>query len=216
MKLGKVKKICMAAEQLCVLDLGYTENMVLQWIGTAEAMYPMRMLQLSREQLQQVWELSEGMITAMETHPVEHEAELFEQVPSQIDRDHAEPLTMAEFNGYWALRCGESGIMFVQKEYFAPCMGAGPINLMLEMDEHEDWWVAIYVDGVLDGLVRPVEAKKARALHKTLQAMAGRKPVPVNGTVEEAEEEQETEQPKMLQESGQQLLMLPPADGEVE
>jgi len=216
MKLGKVKKICMAAEQLCVLDLGYTENMVLQWIGTAEAMYPMRTLQLSREQLQQVWELSEGMITAMETHPVEHEAELFEQVPSQIDRDHAEPLTMAEFNGYWALRCGESGIMFVQKEYFAPCMGAGPINLMLEMDEHEDWWVAIYVDGVLDGLVRPVEAKKAKALHKTLRAMAERKPVPVAGTVEEEEEEQEEEQTQLLPESSQQMLMLPPADGGVE
>lgn len=214
MKLGKVKKICMAAEQLCVLDLPYTNNMVLQWIGTAEAMYPLRTLQLSREQLQQVWELSEGMIKAMEMHPVEHEAGLFEQVPGQIDRDHAEPLAIAEFNGYWALRCGESGIMFVQKEYFTPCMGVGPVSLMLEMDENGDWWVAIYADGVLDGLVRPVEGRKAEALHKTLQAMAARKPLPV---VEVAGEVDEVEEPvKCLPAGEQQCLVLPPGDGEVE
>ena len=213
MKLGKVKKICTAAEQLCVLDLDYTENLVLQWVGTHEAMYPMRTLQLSREQLQQVWELSEGMVTEMEQHPVTHDPHLFEQVPGQIARDQAEPLAISEFNGYWALKCGESGILFVKKELFAPCMGAGHINLALEMDESGDWWVAIYADGVLDGLVRPVEGRKAEALHKTLVAMAERKPLPV---AMEAEEEEAPQMAAALPSGEQQDIVLPPGEGEVE
>lgn len=213
MKLGKVKKICSAAEQLCVLDLEHTDNMVLQWVGTAEAMYPMRTLQLSREQLQQVWELSDGMVQAMEMNPVTHETELFESVPGQMTMEETAPLTVAEVNGYWALRCGERAMIFVERELFTPCLGGGPVRLNLEMDVHGDWWVAIYVDGVLDGLVRPVDGRKAATLHRLICSMANYIPLPVEET---AETENDGEMPLAALPSGEQQTIVLPDSGEVQ
>lgn len=209
MKLGKVKKICTAAEQLCVLDLPYTENMVLQWVGTADAMYPMRQLQLSREQLQQVWELGEGMVNAMEMHPVTHDEELFAHVPGQMAMEDTEPLVVAEVNGYWALRCGEKNMLFVVKELFAPCLGGGPVRLNLELDANGDWWVAIYVDGVLDGLVRPVDGRKAATLHRMICNMAQLAPLPAEKVVEDEQE------PVAALPPGEQQSIVLPDTGEV-
>lgn len=178
MRLAKVKRVCTAAEQLCVMDVEQSDNMVTRWVGTHDAMHPMRTLLLTQEQLQQVWELSTSMIASMEEHPVTQDPALFERVAGAIDKDGAEPLTMAHINGYWALRGGDTAVLFVREDLVRPCLGDGRIQLMLENDNAGDWWVAIYQEGVLDGLVRVADAETANRLHEIIRHMAGRHALP--------------------------------------
>lgn len=122
MKLSKVKKVCTDAQQLRVVDtLGEGNNLVSQWVGTQDALYPVEGLTVSEEMLQVLWELSPAQINAIEEHPVHHDPEFLRSLPGLVDKDSVEPICIAQVMGYQAMKCGEQGVLFVDPGKLRPC-----------------------------------------------------------------------------------------------
>lgn len=171
MKLSKVKKVCTDAGQLGVINVGGpSNNLVQQWVGTQEAIYPLDGITVTEEMLQRLWELSPTQIAKMAESPVALDAELMNELPGMIDKNTVEYISLGEVLGMLALKCGE-GVIFVDQALLRPC---GRWRNYVIVKDEQGPWVAVYNDGVLDGLVRPVKEKEAMRLHACARSIAAR------------------------------------------
>lgn len=170
MKLSKVKKICTDAGQLCVMDAPGKNNLVYQWVGTQDAMYPVEGLHVDREMLVKLWECSPKQAAAFEECPVLHDAELLQGLPGMIDTDKVNHLGLCEVMGKVAMKCGD-GVIFIDPELLKPC---GEFRNFVIVEDRTGPWVAVYAKGVLDGLVRPVSNDMANHLMACVRSVAKR------------------------------------------
>ena len=171
MKLSKVKKVCTDAGQMCVVNTtGAGNNLVQQWVGTQDALYPLRDVMVTEGMLKMLWELSPVQIAAMEEAPVKHDEEFLRELDGQIDTDSAEPICLCTVMGMWAMKCGD-GVVFVDPDMLKPC---GEWRNYVIVRDDEGPWVAVYHQGVLDGLVRPVKDDRAEALLAAARVAAQR------------------------------------------
>lgn len=151
MKLSKVKRICVAAGQLCVIPTEEPVNMAQQWVGTEEAMYPMYDVAVSRRALQSLWELSTATVQAMDEDPVMHDVQVLDATPGQIDTAGKTDKAIVKIGGYVAIEHGE-GLVLINEELLAPC----GLNRSFVVEQRRDGvWVAVYVGGMLDAMIRP-------------------------------------------------------------
>lgn len=172
MKLSKIKKVCTDALQLRVVDTcGHGNNMVHQWVGTQEALYPVEGMTLSEEMLKVLWELSDKQVAAIEEAPVYHDPEFLLDLPGLIDKDNAERITLGQVADYGALMYGEDGVVFVDPALMRPC---GTWRQFVIVHDDKGPWVVVYDDGKLDAVVRPVNNELAGHLMAIAKAVAGR------------------------------------------
>ena len=173
MKLSKVKKVCTDAQQLRVVaTLGEGNNLVSQWVGTQDALYPVEGLTVSEEMLQVLWELSPAQINAIEEHPVHHAPEFLRSLPGLVEKDSVKPICIAQVMGYQAMKCGEQGVVFVDPDKLRPC---GDWRQFVIHYDNAGPWVVVYDDGKLNAVVRPVDNEKAMQLLAIAKVVAGRK-----------------------------------------
>lgn len=171
MKLSKVKKVCTDAGQLGVINVGGPgNNLVQQWVGTQEAIYPLDGITVTEEMLQRLWELSPAQIAKMAESPVMHDRKLLNELPGMIDKNTVEYISLGEVMGMLALKCRD-GVIFVDPALLRPC---GEWRNYVIVEDEQGPWVAVYNDGVLDGLVRPEKAKEAMMLHTCARSIAAR------------------------------------------
>lgn len=178
MKLSKVKKICTDAGQLCVMDAPGRNNLVCQWVGTQDAMYPVEGLRVDKEMLVKLWECSPKQAASFEECAVVHDEDLLKDLPGMIDTDNVETLSICKIMDMVAMKCGD-GVIFLNPALLKPC---GEYRNYLIVEDRTGPWVAVYDKGVLDGLVRPVDNKLAHHL------MAFAKSVVERNVVERVEE----------------------------
>lgn len=171
MKLSKIKRVCVDAGQLRVVDtIGNSNNLVMQWVGTKEALYPVEGVTVNEEMLQVLWELSDKTMEAMAAAPVHHDPDLLMELPGLIDKEKVESITIGKMMDYGAMKCGD-GVIFVDPAMLKPC---GDWLQFVIVEDEEGPWVSVYSDGKLAGLVRPVRNELAGHLLAIAQAVAGR------------------------------------------
>lgn len=184
MRLGKIKQVCKAARQVYILTAdGTVNNMVVQWIGTARALYPVVGLNLTLQTLIVLWEMldkaadldmAEGTFRDMVDRGLisEADAELLRSVPAGVDPSTMPLIGLGEINGYKAVACGESDMMFIQDWMLEPCYKKGSIHYDVVCGEGKR--LAVYGRDAIVGLIWPVEASSAEALAGILRSMAKR------------------------------------------
>lgn len=171
MKLSKIKRVCTDALQLRVVDtIGNSNNLVMQWVGTQEALYPVEGVTVNEEMLQVLWELSDKMMDAMAAAPVHHDPDMLMELPGLIDKEKAESITIGKVMDYGAMKCG-NGVIFVDPALLKPC---GEWLQFVIVEDADGPWVSAYSDGKLAGLVRPVKNELAEHLLAIAKAVAGR------------------------------------------
>lgn len=166
MKLSKVKRACCQARQLGLIDTGTGNNMAVQWVGTDAAMYPLQGMQVFRRQLEKLWELGENVINDMQQAPVTAEACDLEKPAGQIDLDSVPRVHLCNLDGWEVLAPMSGGLMYIQEGLLRPLDGK------LDFVPMPSGWVAVYEDGVLGAMVRPVEGKWRGPLDAMVRTMA--------------------------------------------
>lgn len=184
MKLGKIKQVCKAARQVLILTADRTvDNAVVQWIGTAGALYPVTGLELTLQMLAVLWEIdltkgdweaAEGTMSDMVDRGLlaPEDEQLLRTLPASVDTTSMPLLGLGEVNGYKALACGAEGMLFLQGWPLDPCYGKAGCNY--EVVRGADYRVAVYSGGMIAGLVWPVEKATADALGGFVSSMARR------------------------------------------
>lgn len=184
MRLGKIKQVCKAARQVYILTAdGTVNNMVVQWIGTARALYPVVGLNLTLQTLVVLWEMmdkaadldmAEGTFSDMVDRGLlnEADAELLRNVTASVNTSDMPLLGLGEINGYKALACGEKELLFIQDWMLAPCYKQGSVHF--DIVKGDGRRVAVYGRDSIVGLLWPVEAPSAEALAGILRGMAER------------------------------------------
>lgn len=171
MKLSKIKKVCTEALQLRVVDtIGNSNNLVMQWVETQDALYPVEGLRVDEEMLQVLWELSDKTMEAMAQAPVHHDPEFLMELPGLIDKEKAESITLGKVMEYGAMKCGD-GVIFMDPAKLKPC---GDWLQFVVVEDADGPWVSVYSDSKLAGLVRPVKNELAEHLLAIAKAVAGR------------------------------------------
>ena len=56
-KLSKIKKVCMRDKQVRLYTANAPQNMVMQWLGVDQALYPVEGVRLSMDMLAVIWKL---------------------------------------------------------------------------------------------------------------------------------------------------------------
>lgn len=170
MKLSKVKKVCCQARQMDVVNTSGANNMITQWVGTDAAMYPLIDMRVQKEQLQRPWELTEKTITEMEQVPVAVWANELDEADAQIDIATVPRIALCNIDGYEVLVPEGSGLKYIPGNYLKPLDGK------LDYMPLASGWVAVYEDGVLGAMVRPVAEKCQGALDTLIRRAAERVP----------------------------------------
>lgn len=185
MRLSKVKKVCMDAGQIRILTADNSCNMVVQWIGTDAALYPVEGLVLDLKTLLAIWEIdskkageidmAEGSYADMVDRGLltEADARLLRMVAGSIDTNEAPLLGLGEVNGCKALACGEEQMIFLPPGTLTPCFKHGGINFDVIVQDGGAR-VAVYGGGSLIGLLWPLDSARAEGLHGIIRNMAER------------------------------------------
>ena len=174
MKLSKVKRICKSATQLTLIDIDQPENMVLQWIGTTMAMYPIHGTRLSLGAFRAMWDLTELEMNAMQEIPAMADVEVLKHAPGLIDKDTLPWRGVAYLDGYLAVHDGEGKIYYINEDLLAPCRG-GVLRSEVVHASGEAW-ALVYTDGELSGVLRPTDDTVVKNLTRTVEVMAGMTP----------------------------------------
>ena len=56
-KLSKIKKVCLRDKQVRIYTANTPQNMVMQWLGVDQALYPVEGVRLTMDMLAVIWEL---------------------------------------------------------------------------------------------------------------------------------------------------------------
>lgn len=102
----------------------------------------------------------------MKQAPVTVEACDLEEPAGQIDISTAPRVYLCNLDGYEVLRPEGGGLMYIPEWLLKPLEGR------LNFVPLPSGWVAVYEDGVLGAMVRPVEDKWRRSLDVMVRAMA--------------------------------------------
>lgn len=174
MKLSKVKRICKSAVQLTLIEIDKPENMVLQWIGTTMAMYPIRGTRLSLGAFRAMWDLTELEMNAMQENPAMADVDVLRRAPGMIDKDALPWRGLARLDGYLAVHDGEGRIYYINDDLLAPCRdGVLRIEMVHAGDEA---WALVYTDGELSGVIRPTDDTVVKNLQRMIDVLAGMEP----------------------------------------
>lgn len=171
MKLSKVKKVCTSKRQLEVVNTTGANNLITQWVGTGEAMYPLRDMQVTREQLQKLWELSDIVIMDMENSPVLVDAEQLETAEPLIDTKTAEKMWLCDMGEVIVLAPKDGNLMYIKKEYLEPCKGDDLHFVPMGGD-----WIGVYESDKIGAMVKTVPEYYKRLMDSIIRRAAKKLP----------------------------------------
>lgn len=181
-KLSKIKKVCMRDGQVRLYTANAPQNMVMQWLGVDQALYPVEGIRLTMDMLGAIWELGAkkrdeldvqemSVMDAVEGGLLDDDtAVLLQESAGMVDMAAMESIRMARIFDCAALKIGEKKMTLVQDCYCAPCWYG---ETKYEVAQHAGR-VLVYTDGQLSGVIRMVDQKSAAVAEATLRTLAER------------------------------------------
>lgn len=184
MKLSKVKKVCMEAGQIIVkkADTGIDIN---TWIGTNNALYPVRGLSMNAEVAIKIWEIEQKKL--MEFEILEDTEE--DEARTLINREELESLDYLadtltdknkdEYPGLTRIARIDNKILMLDKKNnkawvfretkLAPIEGT---NLMFIPVEEGRGLMAVYSDGILEAVIYAAAWNASDLMKETIRQIA--------------------------------------------
>lgn len=181
-KLSKIKKVCLRDKQVRIYTANAPQNMVMQWLGVDQALYPVEGVRLTMDMLAVIWELGARqreeldvqemtILDAVENGLLDDDAAVvLQESAGMVDMEAMESIRMARVFDCTALKIGDRKMTLVQDSYCAPCWyGATKYEVLPRTG-----MVLVYTDGQLSGVVRMVDQKSAAVAQSTLRVLADR------------------------------------------
>lgn len=180
-KLSKIKRVCTREQQVRLYTVRDNQNMIWQWLGVNDALYPVEGVKLTLNMLCMIWELGDSasktwdmlemdLEDAVQSGLVDPEdAENLRHTPAMVDKATIPNIRMARVFDAQAIRLESGRMTLLPDSRCAPCW-YGPVEYMLIREDRLT--VAAYTDGVLSGIIRPVGYKVAAVANATLKALA--------------------------------------------
>lgn len=184
MKLSKVKKVCMDAGQIIVkkADTGIDIN---TWIGTNDALYPVRGLTMNAGLAIRIWEIEQKKMAEIDILEDTEE----DEVPTLIRREELESLDFLadtltdkdrdEYPGLLRIARIDSTILMLDrktnKAWVFRETKLGPIegkNLMFIPVEEDRGLIAVYADGILEAVIYAAPWDASEYMKATIRQIA--------------------------------------------
>lgn len=180
-KLSKIKRVCLQANQVRLYTVEAPSNMVLQWLGVDGALYPVEGVHLTMDMLAVIWELTAKkrdelevqemtLQTAVDTGLMkEADAEILRTAPALVDVSAMEYIGIARIFDHAALRLDEDRMVLVEDGRCRPCWYG---STRYEIVRGAGIRVLVYTDGQLSGVITPADSGSAAVAQKTIKALA--------------------------------------------
>lgn len=182
-KLSKIKKVCMADGQIRLYNVDSPENMILQWLGVDGAMYPVEGVRLTLDMLAVIWEMDAAKIKGMDAVEMDLEdavnaslvdpmdAECMRITPAWVDMESVPDICMARVFDTQAIKLESGRMTLLADAYCRPCRDG---KTDYEIVRKDRLLAAVYTDGKLSGLIRPVSNRTAVMANAMLKSLAAR------------------------------------------
>jgi len=154
MKVQAIKKICVAAKKIYILN---TEDRQ-QWVGDGAGMYPVENIYLNKSNIFTIFDIEEKQAEKMMVYCMETDDRRIDIHPNQDAEMLLEQVGYPFFyagNLLYALT-GPDGIIMINSAYLKPAeRGDGKFEFYLRRDEGRIPCVAVYADMLAGALITP-------------------------------------------------------------